>query len=246
MRDYYSIKMRATLEGKHVSGVERIVTKEKIPEVVSQLPLRPNQFDFMNIKIEKLNQINFIEKSLNVKTIKVESVEMANNVALEILQTVGIQRELAEIYIKMLHTGAATDKGNMRGAMIVSLKGERLEKDKDRGVRTVNVDFENREEVTKLLKEKGYTERTVDALALSTKNLYYPDILAEYCISDQPDYTTGYVATKTTYYRILNLKDYGNPKGGRIYFVKEDTDIDRLYQYLETKAFLIKTLGDLE
>jgi len=42
------------------------------------------------------------------------------------------------------------------------------------------------------------------------------------------------------------LKEYSNPKGGRIYFVKDDTDIEELYKYLQEESFLIKEVGSLE
>lgn len=245
MKEYYSVKMRASLQGKHISGAERIVLKENLPIVISQLSQRPKDFDFLNIKVEKINNLHYIEKSLNIKTINVKDWIEGNKVALEILQNQGIDKKIAEKYINLIHQGAVNGD-NMRGAMIVSLSGERLEKDKIRGVRTVNVDFEDRESITQLLKEKGYTERTVDAIALATKNLNHVSIVAEYCISDDPDYTIGYVATKTTYYRINPLKQKSNEKGGRIYFVKNTANIEDLYEYLEKKAFLIKNLGDLQ
>ncbi len=48
--EYYSIKVRASLGKKHISGAERIVLKEKIPEIVYQLLKRQNikDFDFSN------------------------------------------------------------------------------------------------------------------------------------------------------------------------------------------------------
>lgn len=246
MKEYYSIKMRATLEGKHISGAERITTKENVSSVINLLSSRPKIYDFMNIKVEKINHLDFIERALNIKTIKAYDYKEANRIAIDILEKVGISKKISEKSIELIHSGASPDKGNMRGAMIVNLNGERLEKDRYRGVRTVNVDFEDRERITQILKEKGYTERTVDALAIATKNLNYPEIVAEYCISDQEDYTTGYVAIKGVYYRIFSLKEYGNKKGGRIYFVKNGTDIDLLYDYLGSKSFLIKDIGDLE
>ena len=90
--------------------------------------------------------------------------------------------------------------------------------------------------------KKGFTKRTADAIALTTKNLHHPDIIAEYCISDEPDYLTGYVSTKEFYYRLTPLKEKGNPKGGRIYFVKENTDIKNLYEYLTETPVLIEEL----
>ncbi|MDM7273951.1 6-carboxyhexanoate--CoA ligase [Sulfurihydrogenibium azorense] len=245
MKEYYSVKMRSSLQGRHISGAERIVLKEDLPTVISQLSQRPKEYDFLNIKVEKINDLNYIEKSLNVKTINVKDWIEGNKVAVEILQNQGVDKKVAEKYINLIHQGAVNGE-NMRGAMIVNLSGERVEKDKTRGIRTVNIDFDDRKAITELLKEKGYTERTVDALALATKTLNHPDIVAEYCISDDPSYTTGYVATKTTYYRINPLKQLSNEKGGRIYFVKDTANIEEIYQYLESKAFLIKHLGDLQ
>ena len=243
---YYSIKMRASLDDKHISGGERITTEENIQKVVSQLLKRPKNFDLINIKIEKINDIKFIEKSLDVKTINVKNHKEGNEIALKLLEEAKIDREIAKKYIDLVHTGANPDKENMRGAMIITKSGKRVEKDSYRGVRTTNVDFLNREKVKKLLLEKNYTERTLDALALATKNLNHPNIIAEYCISDQPDYITGYVAIKNTYYRITPLKEHSNPKGGRIYFVKDDADIEELYKYLQEESFLIKGVGNLE
>ena len=243
---FYSVKMRASLNDRHVSGGERITSEESIQKVVSELLARPKEFDFINIKIEKINNIKFIEKSLDIKTVNVKNHKEGNEIALKLLEEAGIDSEIAKAYIDLLHTGANPDRENMRGAMIITKSGKRVEKDRYRGVRTTNVDFLHREEVKKILLEKKYTERTLDALALSTKNLNHPDIIAEYCISDQPDYTTGYVAVNNTYYRINPLKEYSNPKGGRIYFVKDDTDIEELYKYLQEESFLIKEVGSLE
>jgi Pimeloyl-CoA synthetase len=146
---FYSVKMRATLNDKHVSGGERITTEESIQKVVSELLARPKEFDFINIKIEKINNIKFIEKSLDVKTINVKNHKKGNEIALKLLEEVGIDREVAKAYIDLLHTGANPDRENMRGAMIITKSGKRVEKDRYRGVRTTNVDFLHREEVKK-------------------------------------------------------------------------------------------------
>lgn len=48
-----------------------------------------------------------------------------------------------------------------------------------------------------------------------------PHIIAEICIFDDPDYVTGYVASKQTgYVRITKLKEIGNPDGGRIFLYR--------------------------
>ena len=64
----------------------------------------------------------------------------------------------------------------------------------------------------------------MDALALATKNIHC-GVEAELCWSDDPDYTTGYVAGKTIgYVRIKPMKEEGVPIGGRVYFVKEEKE----------------------
>ncbi|MFN3976837.1 MAG: 6-carboxyhexanoate--CoA ligase, partial [Aquificaceae bacterium] len=65
---------------------------------------------------------------------------------------------------------------------------------------------------------------------------------AELCWSDDPDYTTGYVAGKNIgYVRIKPMKEEGVPIGGRVYFVKRDS-LERIISCLERKALLIESL----
>lgn len=243
----FSIKMRASKDEKHISGGERIVNQDLLKDIVIQLIERPKDFDFMNIKIQKLTEIRYIPTGLDIYTYRFNSVEDANRFAVEIInKATNIGHQIIDKYIKLVHTGASSTGQVMRGAMIVDTEGRRREIDRDRGIRTTNIDFEDREKITKALLERGFSSRTVDALAIATKNLNSDYILAEYCISDDPEYTFGYVAIKGKYIRIYPLKEFGNPKGGRIYFIRKDTDIQRLYKYLEEDSFLIKDLGDIK
>ena len=240
----FSIKLRASLNGKHVSGAERIVPEEKIEQTLSDLYSRValKKYDDINIKIQPIKEKPLIvEKTLPVEELQFKNHIEANQKAIRILNEItGLPENILKQLITLIHSGAAPDGSNMRGAMIINLDGKRIERDSFRGVRTTDVDFMDREKAVQKLIQKGYTERTVDALALTTKNMLYPDIVAEYCISDEPDYLTGYVATKEKYYRLTPLKEKGNTKGGRIYFVKTDTEIDRLYRFLEQTPVLIK------
>ncbi|SNZ09884.1 6-carboxyhexanoate-CoA ligase [Persephonella hydrogeniphila] len=240
----YSIKARASLNGKHISGAERIVPEERVFETIRWIEkkVEKKNFDSLNIKVELIKEKPIlIEKSLPIVDIKFKNHEDANLKAVKILHRItGIPTERIKELIALIHTGASPEKKNMRGAMIVNLTGKRVEKDRFRGVRTTDVDFLDREKVIKKLLEKGFTERTADALALTTKNMHHPDIIAEYCISDEPDYLTGYISTKEKYYRFTPLKEFGNKNGGRIYFIKNSTDIDELYRFLEEKPVLIK------
>ncbi|RUM58426.1 MAG: 6-carboxyhexanoate--CoA ligase [Persephonella sp.] len=240
----FSIKARSSKEGLHISGAERIVEENKIDETVLKIlkKVRRNEADFISIKIEKLKlKPIVVEKTLCIEDIKFNDYKEANRYVLNILKDItGIDKRDLKHLIDLIHNGASPNGENMRGAMIVNQKGERIELNKYRGIRTRNIDFIGRENILKKLQKLGYTERTLDALAISTKNLLNENIIAEYCISDEDNYTTGYLAIKNKYLRITPLKRMGNKFGGRIYFVKNETDIYKLYDYLENCPILIK------
>ena len=69
-----------------------------------------------------------------------------------------------------------------------------------------------------------------------------PHIVAEICVSDDPDYVTGYVASKTTgYVRITKLKALGDPDGGRIFLYRGPReDVPKTIAYLEKQMVLVK------
>ena len=242
--ELFSIKARSSRKDIHISGAERIVNSKELEKTVLNILKKVNRenADFISIKIKRLNRKPILlKKSLCIKELKFNDFKDANNFAINYLSEItGIKKERLSYLINLIHSGASPNGENMRGAIIVNQRGERLELDKYRGVRTTTVDFINREDISKKLLDLGFTERTLDALALSTKNLYNQNILAEYCVSDDMDYITGYVATKEEYIRIFPLKEKGNRKGGRIYFVKNDTDINELYNYLENYPILIE------
>ena len=240
----FSIKARSSKEGLHISGAERIVEEEKIDSTVMEIlkKVRRNEADFISIKIEKL-KVNpiVIDKTLCIKNISFNNYIEANRYVLNILKDItGIDEKRLNHLIDLIHNGASPNGENMRGAMIVNQNGERIELDRYRGVRTRNIDFIDREKILKKLQKSGYTERTLDALAISTKNSLNENIIAEYCISDEDDYPIGYLAVKNKYLRINPLKKMGNRFGGRIYFVKNNIDIPKLYDYLENYPVLIK------
>ncbi|NPA12927.1 MAG: 6-carboxyhexanoate--CoA ligase [Aquificae bacterium] len=242
----YSIKMRASLKGKHISGAERIVPEEQVLSTPPTLlkRLKGKRFDNISIKVEALETEPItIPKALKIKEHIFNSPEEGNKRAVEIIhRATGIPHHKIYQIIQTVHRGASPDGSNMRGAMIVNQQGERIEADRYKGVRTTLIDFVDRQSIEEKLIKQGYTNRTADALALATKNLHYPDILAEYCISDEPDYTIGYVAVKGVYHRLNPLKKEGNPKGGRIYFVKDGADINKLVKFLTETPVLVEGL----
>ncbi|MBA2861545.1 6-carboxyhexanoate--CoA ligase [Methanococcus maripaludis] len=242
----FSLKMRASRNGKHVSGAERLVTEEKIEEISSELIKRAMGHengvpDFINLKIEKVTEkINNL-KHLEIKTVHSTSKETSRVIARNLLKN-----ELEKYYLKngkdiekidelIDFAFKIIDEGNMRGAAILDLDGNRLETDSNRGIRVKNIDTTD-ELSEKILGNSSLSERTVDAIAIATK-VVNCGVISELCTSDNFSYTTGYIATKDGYFRILNLKGNGEV-GGRVFFV-ENSKIDELYDKLENMPVIV-------
>jgi len=231
--------MRAEYRGKHTSGAERIVEESELEDVVKELLRRPKVYDLINLTIEEVKECKIVECNIPISSFSFKSVEEAREFAIKKLVEEGIKESVARKAVELLAKGANPKGGNMRGAILMDLEtGERLEPDKERGIRTVRFDWKNRKEVTERLLSQGYTLRTVDALALACKNLYC-GVVAELCWSDDPDYLTGYVASKSLgYVRITPLKEKGDPLGGRVYFVKRE-ELDKIIRCLENSFVLL-------
>lgn len=234
----FSVKMRASKKGEHISGAETIIDDEKYIESTTKefikraLSHENGLPDFINIKIERINknEVMYITH-LPIKTIYCKNKEEARKIAKDILKNEGINKHLIKKAFEII------DNGGMRGASILNLKGERLEPDKERGVRVKNIST-TKELKENILKNNIGTDRTVDAIAIASKVINL-GVIAELCTSDNKSYTTGYIATKDGYFRITNLKEE-NEKGGRVFFVKNDVNIEDLIYKLENKPYIIK------
>lgn len=236
----FSIRMRAEFQKKHISGAERIVGESELEKAINSLLKRPRVYDFINITIEEVKEYEVVECKIPISSFSFSSVGEARTFAIEQLAKCGVEREIAGKAVEFLSKGANPEGGNMRGAILMDIEtGERLEPDKKRGIRTIKFDWEDRSRVAEKLLKKGYTLRTVDALALACKNLYC-GVIAELCWSDDPNYLTGYVASeKVGYVRITPLKEKGDPLGGRVYFIRRE-NLNRVIKCLEEKVILIK------
>ncbi|WP_448588455.1 6-carboxyhexanoate--CoA ligase [Thermocrinis sp.] len=241
-----SVRMRAELEGKHISGAERLVEEKNLESVIRELLKRPKVYDRMVITVESVEEIQLIPRALSIYSYDFRSVEEAREFAVEKLREVGVREELSRKAIELLSKGANPKGGNMRGAVLMDVEsGGRLEPDQERGIRTVRVDWKDRNSIKLSLLKRGikrkYLNRLMDALALATKNAHC-GVLAELCWSDDEDYVTGYVASKSLgYVRIAPMKEFGNPIGGRVYFVSRNL-LNKLIECLEKKAILIENL----
>lgn len=130
---------------------------------------------------------------------------------------------------------------SMRGAMLVDMRtGQRLDPWGQRGVRVSRMSFADETAAITALNEAGYSGiHLEEALVLASKVLSAPGVVGELCISDDPDYTTGYVSYGNTYHRLHHMKPVGSPLGGRLFFVDATADIAAIKNYLETTVTLI-------
>ncbi len=222
----------------HISGAEGIYEKSAISKIVKAYTERAlnhprGKPDKVVITIEEIKQTPKRVPILPVSTIKCSSPDKAKNIISQTLANIGVSKKAISNAFKIL-----TASKTMRGAsLILKESGTRMEPDKERGVRASRLGIEKSAEKKlskKLSTMKINTTAVKEALILASKAAGRPEIIAEVCISDDPDYTTGYIASeKFGYLRIPNIKNCGKMHGGRVFFVKEGVNIKRIIDYLE-------------
>lgn len=245
--EYYSLKMRASQqvgEGEqkheqHISGAERIVGRDSVEAVCTAMVRRAMTHskgdpDFINVKIEKVHESDIrILKALAVTRIDVETWQEGLEKAFGLITPLmgsdcGLREKLQELL-------RATFP--MRGAMLYDIAtGERLEPDHERGVRATYMDALHSSEVD------GCKNHFNEAIVLATKVANAPGMVAEFCVSDDPNYVTGYVASKELgYVRIMKMKEMGNENGGRIFlFDSRKASAEECIEYLQKKKVLVE------
>ncbi|MGF6907273.1 6-carboxyhexanoate--CoA ligase [Fusobacterium sp. PH5-44] len=242
----YSIKMRTSkyINQKeiHISGAEKIISEEEVNNTANLLIKRAishpkGKPDFINIKIKKVIEEDIlILDALKVSTENTLTPEEGRNKIIEIL--VNLEISNGEKILNLLN-----DTFSLRGAMIIDINDlQRLDKDVERGVRATNMDSTN-SHYSSLHNKNHYKE----AIVLATKVINAPGIIAEICISDDPDYTTGYIASKKFgYIRITNIKELGSENGGRIFLYSGNkNDIDKTIKYLEQQHVIVKNIENV-
>lgn len=245
----YSVRMRSAeggsheIGGRHISGAERIVAKERVKEVSKVMIERAfshtrGQADFINIVVDKITEDNIQRAPL------LPACTVAGNDVKAGHQEVQVALEAAGVTTVAVRAGMAILLGlpdSMRGAMVLcAVTGRRLDGTKSRGVRVSHMDIEDEVNFVQLLEKQGIHNTHVrEAMVLASKVAAAPGIVAELCWSDDPEYTTGYVASPAGYIRIPHCKPMGSAIGGRVFFVKPETSIPLLTEYLEEQAVLI-------
>ncbi len=234
----FSVKMRASRGGEHVSGAERIVAPSATPETVSALVRRAlghskGDPDFISLKVAAIGDVLRI-KALPVAAETASTPGEGLAIAERLLREAGVQR--ASDVVAML-----ADAGPMRGAMLVDADTlERLEPDKARGVRATCMDSAGAQGRLPPSSKSHYAE----AIVLASKVAVAPGIVAELCISDDPDYVIGYVASRATGYRRIScMKEMGDTRGGRIFVCRGIAgDPSNTIRFLEETPVLVEAI----
>lgn len=253
----YSVRMRASNRGCHVCGAERIVAESEVSKLAADLTQRAlragnGKPDEVHCTVERIAAEAISYFSLPDITINlVDNYREGRALAEQLLMNAGVNRPVACQAVSLLATGAGPGGQVMRGAVIMDMaSGQRLEEDPARGVRVSRMDLTSncRAELEPLLSaaDLGH-RRVVEALTLAGKVMRAPGIVAELCWSDDPHYTTGYVAApQFGYQRISALKEQGDPLGGRVLFVDTGlVDLKEFVDYLELRPVLFEEIGQI-
>jgi 6-carboxyhexanoate--CoA ligase len=200
----YSVRMRAAQNGphekggKHISCGEQLSTYDNLKNAVNDLlgkalsHSRGNP-DFMQIQFEMIDEPIKKLKPIPIGINEVESVEEGQSVARNLLEKAGVPTESIEKAYKGI-----TQYSELREAILFDIRsGLRIDGQNEKGVRVSRMDwlttnFEKWADHSKMPR----SQRVKEAPVLATKVSAHPATIAELCWSDDPEYITGYVASK--------------------------------------------------
>lgn len=238
----------ATLNEIHISGAEGIFHDKERARIVGEYIKRAMDHprgtpDRIVITIEKIERTPMMIGTVPVTTLENASVSEAEESVKKVLTASGISAKAVKNALKVVY-GDET----MRGASLICAgSGRRVEPDKKRGVRATCFGISRAAErsLAAMLAKGGLNNTTVkEALVLASKVASHRSILAELCISDDPHYTTGYVSSRSCgYVRIPRIKKKGQKKGGRVFFIEENTDIRSLIEFMEKTPVMINRIS---
>lgn len=250
---FNSLRMHASRSGEHICGAERLVGDAEVEAVGQALLHRAlshprGQAGRVSLCVEQV-AVDQIRRArlLALKTHQVASWPQGREVAARLLEGHGLSPDITTQAIAFLAHGAAAPGQVMRGAMLLdAATGARLEPDCSRGVRVSRMDLDTRLRplLEDHLKDAGLSHpRIIEALILASKVTLYPEVIAELCWSDDPDYLAGYVASaEQGYQRITHLKAPGDRLGGRVLFLRSTHNIEDLMRRLQREPVLFDAL----
>jgi 6-carboxyhexanoate--CoA ligase len=231
----------------HISGAEGIYESsevfEKVKEYIQRALRHPKgEVDRIVITIEDIQEKPESISSLPVSTVTCNTPVEGRKIIKKLLHSIGVSNKAVNTALSILR------KGSMRGAAIVTAEsGLRLEPDSDRGIRATRFGV-SKPALRRLeadLSRFGINTNTVrEAVILASKVAAFGEVTAELCISDDPDYTTGYVASQRFgYVRIPNIKSAADRSGGRVFFVREAAAVQKTIGYLERTPVIIDSIS---
>ena len=228
----------------HVSGAEGLYRCSDIGRILGEYALRAidhsrGRPDEIVITVERLLQAPLAVPLLPVATFPCDSPDEARLLILAILTDSGISGRAIGRGVKITTEG----KGMRGAALIRAASGIRVEPDRVRGIRVsrIGMDETAGRRLSRRLARQGINTQTVkEALTLASKVASCPGVVAEICVSDDPHYTTGYVASRSLgYVRIPNIKRQGSMSGGRVFFIDEGIAVDKVMGYLEKTPVMV-------
>jgi 6-carboxyhexanoate--CoA ligase len=234
---------RSNQESVHISGAEGIYAAKDIGDIVGAFAQRAvrhprGEPDQVIITIERITEAPLVIPLLSVSTLLCDSPVEARTIGSGLLSRLGITREA-------IGKGFGIVKGNRiipGAALVLAESGGRADPEKERGVRVSRLGISDAAEegLSMRLAESGIDTTTVrEAVILASKVASCDGIIAELCISDDPGYTTGYVASRRMgYMRIPCIKPEGSMEGGRVFFIEEKADIWAIIEYLERRPVI--------
>jgi 6-carboxyhexanoate--CoA ligase len=260
MKNLWSIRMRAskvkTQSSKlksqnsndiHISGAEGLYEKSDIQKILGSYIERAldhpkGKADKVIITIEEVKRRPKEIFALPVSTVICRTPFEGKRLAIALLQSLGISKKAIDRAFILIR------KGSMRGAAVITAeKGSRLEPDIERGIRASRLGISKSalKVLSFRLSRQGINTDTVkEALILASKVASFRHVVAELCVSDDPDYTTGYIASgKYGYVRIPDIKHKRSRSGGRAFFVKDGINVKEMIYYLEKIPVIINKVA---
>jgi 6-carboxyhexanoate--CoA ligase len=240
--------MRIHKNGRHISGAEDLVASENFESTIVRLASRMLLYP---------NETPPLQQILTVDPIPPSSIQQGDLLPIRALESSNLResQESVRVILENLLTPSLASRVLMifeeeilgrpprNGALLVNEQGLILNESATGGIRTTHFGClptlrEALEEAAaRSLVQPSY--RFVDALILSSKVLMADQILLELCASDDPNYQTGYIASRTTgYIRIPFIKPAGLPTGGRLYLLRNENVLNNLLTFLRETPVL--------
>lgn len=231
----------------HISGAEGIYKKTDIHRIVKKYIERAlshpkGRAEKIIITIEEIKQKPKEIPSLPLTTLSCSTPSEGKSIIRQLLKYTGVSKSAIDTAFNLIK------KDNMRGAAVITAeKGDRLEPDRERGIRVSRLGISKPLIKTLSARLSRYninTDTVKEALILASKVASCKEIIAELCVSDDPYYTTGYIASRNFgYLRIPDIKHRASKSGGRAFFVNEKANINEIINYLERTPVIVKEVS---